>query len=316
MGIPKDHEPKGLRAGSGRIRVALVRDVNNVFDVVTRELTLAEFDKHEEASIFFIYEELCSDIAERHVAGVNCPQKRADLKIRYEEIASSLWCARRKPLSSFEQATFQERLNAIANLWSREEQLLHQDLCAVVDDCGETLEERKRAQRELEKLAADVDSRSSDRLRAACKAGRGSFWKNSEDDDRTPALRLLKDRRKLGRNFRPHLDAVVCRYLRLRQGRSFPLLRLLDMLSSEWLRDKSALWDFVEECLDRWQPIAEKQGAQRRRRVVQQIAGKLNHSAVDIQDQLQKCGILPLAEGCDGHVKQINLIKQDIARGY
>ena len=155
-------------------------------------------------------QELCRDLAKHYTDGIAFPQRRAQARMRYMEIAAALYCPRRKPVN-----VPTRRLHEVTNLWTHDEITLGRDLAREANDPQRSPSERKRAKGELAALSEQVDFRTRPRMVAALAAIRapeewtyatGSrLWKEmrtlsggADAHYKTAANKLLCDRQRLG----------------------------------------------------------------------------------------------------------------------
>src|SRR5262249_12765882 len=222
-------------------------------------------EHHELAGRFLVAKELCLDLATNHASRIAENVKQCEVRNRYEAIARSFYCVRVKRRSLFQQVMLNKAVERFRKS-CHEEERFEDDLLAAYHDLQYSLDRRRAALREIEELREQ--------------------WKQLEEQQHVEIVRLSLPTghyppkvqrlicrfRKDGREkFFNRLDSAIRRFLKASVGgaqwtASTPITRLavsmslLQLLALEWLRDKEALWCFLEACINRWEAVTDPTG--------------------------------------------------------
>jgi hypothetical protein len=267
---------------------------------------------HEKAASYRLGEELCLDLARKHVGYVEwnkcetCKRLTQELRavdknkkavkrckacerkmpprFHYEQIASILYCGRQKPLSEVERESEAEKCSAYLDSMTHEETLLRRDLAAVKNDPAYSIKRRNQASNDLDCLRRVIECREKDRFRewVAASSSAGSFPPHAQ--------RLLREFERLGaKKFFGRLDRVIQRYLtaKARNATWAASLRLLEYVALEWLRDKRALQGFIKDAFARWEEFENPKSTRHKSAVMHQAYSDCNRFGVAIKPMTQ-----------------------------
>jgi hypothetical protein len=206
-------------------------------------------------------------------------------RFHYEQIACGLYRRRPKPLSEVQRMTYVEKRNAYLNCMTQDETLLSRDLLSAVNDQSYTMHRRETASRELADLRKEIERRQEQRygewVAAACSSE--SFLSRAE--------RILKKFANI--DSKKFFEKAIRRYLtaKVRNATWPAALWLFEYLALEWLRDKRALWRFLDAAFGRWRDLLGNPKSVRGRSII-------IHQALGSQSCVERCraqGIKPMA---------------------
>ena len=275
-----------------------------------KKLSAEEVAGHAAAGAKRIAEELCCDLSRQHSARVEALNERDVLRalaiigginatitdpasvlrqivfINYSDIAEALCCVRPKRLSAAHQQSYDEAVEALKRGMTDAEQTLRTDLTTVIHDPQYSLERRRQATEELQELQRNADDR---------QYGRGTDCVAAREPPGVlePIVKSLNARLQVGggAKLRNGLNRVVRRYLRANSvvqqlwATSRPLLPLLAI---EWVRDDTALWNFIQAVCHRHKKIYQDGSAYRQSVALHQLAPKIGRDWPATLKHLQK----------------------------
>jgi hypothetical protein len=216
-----------------------------------------------------------NEIRERVWRCSTCKQ-RSRAQFHYEQIAVLLYRRRPKPLSEVERMTYAERRKARLDCVTDEEERLLRDLVCVFNDSSCGVERQQKAARQLKELRKEINRRSE-----------------QLDDELLIAVQFSESfasraQRMLGKftwiDSRKFFERAIVRYLRARVenvtwATSLPLLHYLAL---EYMRDKRALWQFLDLAFERWKDLLKNPKSVRRRSI-------LIHQSLGSQSFINQC---------------------------
>jgi hypothetical protein len=222
-------------------------------------------ENHELAGRLLVGKELCLDLARKHASTIAQISKRTEVQFHYRAIAKLLYCRRVKRISQFQQVMRKKAVERFLKSRHQEERL-EADLLAVYNAPHYSVDRRKAALQEIGDLRKQWEKLAEQQHAEVVELSiRRTHYPSKSQ-------RLISRFKSIGRDkFFDRIDSVVRRYLKARvEGAHWPVSRpdtqlgvsmsLLQLLALEWLRDKDALWRFLEACLSRWEAVTDPNG--------------------------------------------------------
>jgi len=226
----------------------------------------ASAEDHELAGRFLAAEELCLDLASKYTSTITDNEKRRKVQDHFRAIAGALYCGRLKRRSLFQRVMLTEAVQRFRKS-RHEEERWESDLLAVYGDPQYSLDRRRAALQELERFRKEWEQLEEQQYDEIVRLSLVTGCHSSR------SLRLIRRLKRDGPDkFFDRLDSVIRRYLKAKlggapwasSGKPDTLLgfstSLLQLLALEWLRDKDALWRFLEACLSRWEAVSDPNG--------------------------------------------------------
>jgi hypothetical protein len=210
--------------------------------------------------------------------------------------------------------TYAEKLNSCLNM-TRADRLLWRDLASVVNDPSYAMQRRQTAARELKELHEEIDRRNERLDRELLFAAQSSagfeaceqIGRRNERVDRellvaalssgsfeSRAERMLKQVREFASiNSKKFFEKAILRYLtaKVRNATWAASLPLLEYLALEWLRDKRALWRFLDAAFARWKDFKNPKSVRHRSILIHQLPGSQS-----VLEECEKQNTKPIAE--------------------